>query len=299
MRLVDLLAPERVVLRLRAESLGEAAEQLATVLVEAGAVTDAAGLREAIRSPQQSNLVTSGQSFLLHFRTTAATSLAVAIGVTEQPVKRERGSEQEARIVILLVAPPRESSARLRAVGAFALVLARQEVVDLLLGAASPEDIVGAAPLKRIEVPAYLTVRDVMDFRQLGVRSDTTLGEASRLMLRYDVPQVPVVSDTNEVLGVITHRELLKNLLPLYVKRLNSPDFRAALRGKDTKGDPHQIPVREVMDRTVLCVSDDQSLAEVATMMVNRNVERFPVVREGALMGSLTRGDIVRRLLGP
>ncbi len=52
------------------------------------------------------------------------------------------------------------------------------------------------------------------------------------------------------------------------------------------------------MDRTVLCVSEDQALADVATMMLNRNVERFPVVREGALVGFLTRGDIVRRLLG-
>jgi CBS domain-containing protein len=53
------------------------------------------------------------------------------------------------------------------------------------------------------------------------------------------------------------------------------------------------------MDRTVLCVSDDQTLGEIATMMLNRNVDRFPVVRDGALVGFLTRGDIVRRLLGP
>jgi CBS domain-containing protein len=33
-------------------------------------------------------------------------------------------------------------------------------------------------------------------------------------------------------------------------------------------------------------------------MMLNRNIERFPVVHEGALVGFLTRGDIVRRLMG-
>jgi CBS domain-containing protein len=52
------------------------------------------------------------------------------------------------------------------------------------------------------------------------------------------------------------------------------------------------------MDRSVLCISEEQSLAEVATMMVTRDVERLPVVREGQLVGMLTRGDIVRRLFG-
>jgi CBS domain-containing protein len=52
------------------------------------------------------------------------------------------------------------------------------------------------------------------------------------------------------------------------------------------------------MDRTVLCISEDQTLADVATMMLNRNIERFPVVSEGKLVGFLDRGDIVRRLLG-
>jgi len=31
---------------------------------------------------------------------------------------------------------------------------------------------------------------------------------------------------------------------------------------------------------------------------VSRDIERFPVVREGALVGFLTRADIVRRLFG-
>jgi len=79
---------------------------------------------------------------------------------------------------------------------------------------------------------------------------------------------------------------------------MSSGEFRAAPRGVAAGTDPHTIPVREVMDRSVLCVSEEQTLAEVATIMQNRDTERFPVVREGALVGFLTRGDIVRRLLG-
>ena len=56
--------------------------------------------------------------------------------------------------------------------------------------------------------------------------------------------------------------------------------------------------VRDVMTRQVLCVSPDQPLAEVASLMNNKDVDRVPVVEEGKLVGFLTRGDIVRKLIG-
>ena len=52
-----------------------------------------------------------------------------------------------------------------------------------------------------------------------------------------------------------------------------------------------------MMQRRVLCVNEDQLLHEVAALMIHKDIERCPVVREGALVGILTRGDILRRLL--
>jgi CBS domain-containing protein len=52
------------------------------------------------------------------------------------------------------------------------------------------------------------------------------------------------------------------------------------------------------MTRAVLCVSEDQALEEVAALMVNRDVEQLPVVREGAFVGFVTRDGILRALLG-
>ena len=56
--------------------------------------------------------------------------------------------------------------------------------------------------------------------------------------------------------------------------------------------------VRDVMTRQVMCVGPEQPVAEVAALMSNKDVERVPVVREGRLVGFLTRGDIVRKLIG-
>jgi CBS domain-containing protein len=298
MKLLELLASERVVVPLAATSLKDAALELAETLVESGVATEPDELRELVGGALPREVVPVGQAFLLHYRTESVSDHAVALGVAKKPVRSEGGEKKESRIVILLVAPPRESNAHLRALSAFARALSRHEVVDAILSAKKPEDILEDEAFTDLTLPTYLSVRDVMVRRRLSVQPDAPLGEAARLMVAHEVIALPVVSETDEVLGVITHQELLRNLLPMYVKRLSSGEFRQAPRGGEGITDPHTLPVRDVMDRTVLCISEDQTLADVATMMLNRDIERFPVVSEGKLVGFLDRGDIVRRLLG-
>jgi CBS domain-containing protein len=298
MKLIELLERDRIIVPLHAATLADAAMDLSETLIATGAIQDPEGFRELVPSAIPRDVVTVGNAFLVHYRTEIVRSLAAALGVAEGTLRREEDSDKEARMVILLVAPPAESSAHLRALSSFARALSRQEVADAILSAEDPDEVMKAAPLGDIELPAYLTVRDVMVPRRLSLRPDMTLGEASKLMVAHNVAALPVVSEEDEVLGLIGHRELLNHLLPAYVKRETTGELRGAPRRSQEILDPHTIPVREVMDRSVLCVSEEQTLADVATMMVSRDIERFPVVREGTLVGFLTRAHIVRRLFG-
>lgn len=298
MKLIDLLDPTRVIVPLEADGITDAADQLADAMIESGVVSDPERFLQLVRGGEPGEAVTLGRAFLLHYRTDAVRKLVAAVGVASEPLKRQGESGKAARVVVLLAAPPRESSAYLQAMSTFARVLGREDVAAIFLEAESPEDVLDTAPLADLELPGYLTVRDVMERRRISVTPETSLGEAARLMVAHDVAALPVLSDEDEVLGVITHQELLRHLLPIYVKRFSLGDQGAQRKADPKAPDPHDTPVREVMDRSVLCVSDDQLLADVATMMLNRNIERFPVVHEGALVGFLTRGDIVRRLMG-
>jgi CBS domain-containing protein len=79
----------------------------------------------------------------------------------------------------------------------------------------------------------------------------------------------------------------------LHMQAFTGPDARVAsplAMGSRT--------VRDVMTRQVLCVAPEQPIAEVASLMSNKDVDRVPVIREGRLVGFLTRGDIVRKLIG-
>ena len=50
------------------------------------------------------------------------------------------------------------------------------------------------------------------------------------------------------------------------------------------------------MQRSVMCVSEEQSLVDAANLMVNRDVDELPVVREGVLVGFLERETVLRAL---
>jgi CBS domain-containing protein len=51
---------------------------------------------------------------------------------------------------------------------------------------------------------------------------------------------------------------------------------------------------RDVMTRSVLCVSEEQTLLEASRAMLGRDVGQLPVVREGELIGFLDRMTIMR-----
>ncbi len=297
MRLVDLLSEERIVVPIRGETLRLAAGELVEALERSGAIVDASRVRELVADTLPRDVVTVGQAFLLYFRTDAVPKMCIGLGIAPEPMHREHDPTKQARIVLLISAPPKDTSHFLRTVSAFSHALGREEIVEGLLAAASPTEVLALPELQEIELRGYLTVRDVMVRRRITVRPETTLGEAARTMVVHNVPSLIVVSETNEVLGMVGHRELLRYLLPLHVKRLTG-GRDADQRVPPDRDDPYDTPVRDVMDRSVLCLSEDQTVGEVATMMLNRDIDRFPVVRDGALIGFLTRGDMVRRLFG-
>jgi CBS domain-containing protein len=142
------------------------------------------------------------------------------------------------------------------------------------------------------EIADQLLVRDLMTERPCTTTPDTPLRKAARELIRTGLGGLPVVDHDNRFLGMLSERELMRHLLATEVlSDGTSRHAPAVLRDERT--------VRDVMTRQVLCVAPEQPAAEVAALMSNKDVERVPVVREGKLVGFLTRGDIVRKLIGP
>lgn len=304
MKLQDVVDLQHVVVPLTAATVREATECLAERLIRSGVVAEANRIHAVIRNAWPEDMVSVGEhAFLPHFRTEAVRRLATAVGVSLTPIRWEKDPNRSARIVILIVAPPRETPTYLQVVGAFARLLSDPGIVLAILAAKTPEQFVQIGALQGVELPTHLAVRDLMTPHVLSARPEQSLGDVARLMMDKDVRALPVVDDNGSLVGMVTHRELLKYLIPDYLQRTKSGKFRAlpanttTAEGHQAPSDPRGLPVKEVMSRAVLCVSEEQTLSDVANLMNNKDVDRFPVVREGVVVGFLTRADLIRRLV--
>jgi len=265
-------------------------------------VADPRRLLGVIRNAWPEDMVSVGEhAFLPHFRTEAVRGIVTAIGVAPKPIRWEKDPHRTARIVILIVAPPKETPTYLQVVGAVARTLSAPETVLQILAAKTPEQVIGVAALEGIELAGQLTVRDVMTAHVVSVTPDTSLGDVARLMVEKDVRAVPVVDEAGGLLGIVSHKELLRYLIPEYLQRAKTGEYRAPTRSQVLRGsgDPREMPAREAMARSVLCLAEEQTLSDVANLMNSKDVDRFPVVREGVVVGFLTRADLVRRLIAP
>jgi CBS domain-containing protein len=54
--------------------------------------------------------------------------------------------------------------------------------------------------------------------------------------------------------------------------------------------------VREIMTRDVISVSDTTELADIATLLETKRIKRVPVLRDGKLVGIISRANLVRAL---
>ena len=127
-----------------------------------------------------------------------------------------------------------------------------------------------------------LRVKNVLTPLTYRIYSDTPVAEIQNLMVRRGVSAVPVVGADHELLGVVTEADLLRCMLP--ERQARWPIVRGS------------IPASEVMVRSVLCVSEDESLLDAARSMGTRGVPLLPVVRDGELVGFLERRVVMRTL---
>jgi CBS domain-containing protein len=294
-RLADYLAPSRALVPLICDTLGDARDALLERLSASGAVEDLERLRGRLAEERGEDMVAfSDRAFLLHYRTDTALSLQVAIGVCPAGVRRvlEDGSEQRASVVVMVVGPPRSAARQLQVVRAFGRLLPREEVIEALRTSPSAEAVATLSMFVEYQIPEQLLVRDLMTERPKTTTGDASLRRAAIELIHSGLGALPVVDDDQRLLGMLSERELMRHLLVTEVLSDGNVRHAApALQNRKT--------VREAMTRQVLCVAPEQPVAEVAALMMNKDVERVPVVREGRLVGFLTRGDIVRKLIGP
>jgi CBS domain-containing protein len=143
-----------------------------------------------------------------------------------------------------------------------------------------------------------MNVRDVMTREVISVTADTRLRELARVLSESQISGVPVVDGAGACIGVISEADLL-------VKQLSRPVSRRLplewILGE--RHDPEELRRRaatvvgEAMSSPPITIEPDRPLREAASRMIDRRVNRLPVIEDGRLVGILTRADMVEAYL--
>jgi len=137
-----------------------------------------------------------------------------------------------------------------------------------------------------------MRVQDLMTREVMTVAPTTSLRDAAALLARSGISGMPVVTETNELVGVFSEGDIVvKTGAELPRNRLLGWLLESDL-GLEDKIRAHTVG--EAMSAPPVTVAPSRPVHEAARLMIAENVNRLPVVEKGRLVGIVTRADIVR-----
>ena len=143
---------------------------------------------------------------------------------------------------------------------------------------------------------------DVMTTNVITVSPETTVQEVAKILSERGVSGVPVVDAGNQLVGIVSEGDLLHRAETGTERRLQKrrswwlDSLAAEEEAARAYVKAHGQKVRDIMSRDVISVSDTTDLAEVAMALETKLIKRVPVLRDGKLVGIISRANLVRAL---
>jgi len=144
-----------------------------------------------------------------------------------------------------------------------------------------------------------MRVGDVMTRNVVAVRPDDTILKAARLMLQNRISGLPVVDSEGGLAGMLTEGDFLRRAeidtghrRPKWIEFVLGP---GRLADEYTRASGRKV--EEVMTQDPVTVGEDVSLATAVELMERKRIKRLPVLRDGKVVGIISRANLVRALV--
>lgn len=148
----------------------------------------------------------------------------------------------------------------------------------------------------RKRIRGRILVEQVMTRNVISVKPETQPREAEALLFENRISGIPVVDPGNRVMGVLSEKDFLYCMEDRDFMSL-ADRFRHYLHRKEYKRKSECGKVEDMMTAPAVTVQKEMSINRVATLLVEKKINRVPVVdKEGKLIGIVSRADLVRAL---
>jgi CBS domain-containing protein len=139
---------------------------------------------------------------------------------------------------------------------------------------------------------------DVMTSEVITVDEDASVQSVAKLMAKHGISAVPVVDKYKRVIGMVSEGDLLHRAETGTERRrswwLEMMASTNQLAGEYLKS--HSGRVKDVMTGDVISVTDTTPVADIAVLLETNRIKRVPILRDGKLVGIVSRANLVRAL---
>lgn len=126
-----------------------------------------------------------------------------------------------------------------------------------------------------------ITVKDFMTVNMYKFTKGQSVLEVMETLLKYQISGGPVVNEHNEVIGIISEGDCIKQVSES--RYYNQP--------------MDDMNVEKYMVKNVETVSPDMHLFDMANKFLTLKIRRFPVCEDGKLVGLISQKDILKAVL--
>ena len=145
-----------------------------------------------------------------------------------------------------------------------------------------------------------LQVKGVMTVHPTRIRADTNLRQAAEVVAMSGASDLMVVDDDNIFIGVLSEGDIIRAALPNVGEIVDEGGtlgtaFSIFLnKGKDLAN----LPISPLIIQAPIVVDPDDHVAKAASVLIDMHIRLLPVVSDGRLVGTVSRADICRAVVG-
>ncbi len=114
-----------------------------------------------------------------------------------------------------------------------------------------------------------MIARDIMTIKVCTISPEASVQEVAQLLYQKRISGMPVVNVDGMIIGIITEADII------------------------SKANREGLRVADIMSHEIIAVSEETPVSEIAMLLTERKIKRVPVLREGKLVGIVSRADIV------
>lgn len=140
---------------------------------------------------------------------------------------------------------------------------------------------------------------EIMNSQVYKVKEDDTVRSVVERFIKYGISGLPVVNDRNEIVGYISDGDIMRfigkhedyvfdSLYVFFVFKVDNEMFEERAQRL------LKLNVMSIAKKNVIRVQWNEEVENIAALLGKKQIKKVPVVRNGVLVGIISRGNVIR-----